>query len=215
MKKKFSKTITLLMLSTIFGSFLVANTALANDADARYRDGSMVNYYEHAGVRKAGVGIYEIKGPFKHVDLSTWESFIGTYAYVGSFSNPTMTSVDKMNVLSTLSAMDADPDITYTAMDMIDWTSSPGSYINVSEITDLRCDGVVEYSYEWNNIWVWGRSSTGTSLGTPTDFDISVPSYASEHQNLGSDEPWIEISPIVQHGGSGSQWTKLTQNWTD
>lgn len=123
-----------------------------------------------------------------------------------------MTATDKLRVQTTLALMEADTDIDYVGVNMIDWDLFPlGGYIEPDEIDDIRCDGVVKYAYEWHNIWVWGRSDTGTSSGTPTNFDVSSMSYVGEHQNLGGDDPWIEASPLVQHGGAGTAWTKLRQ----
>jgi hypothetical protein len=68
---------------------------------------------------------------------------------------------------------------------MLNYDSNPDSYVSVSEIYELRCDAVVEYSYEWNNLWIWGKSDTGTSSGTPHHFDISYVPYVTEHNNLG------------------------------
>lgn len=207
MKKFFGKMMVLSILAMSFIS-ITAGSVFAN-SEAMYRSGSMGNYLDHAGVRKAGVGIYEIKGYFYTVDLNTWASWLGSNEYLGSFINPLMTSTDKTNVQSTLAAMAADTDIDYVGLNMIDWDLNPGSDIDPWEIDDIRCDGVVEYAYEWNNIWVWGRSNTGTSSGTPTHFDVSNMSYVGEHQNLGADEPWIETCPLVQRGASGTSWTQL------
>lgn len=193
---------------------MTTTPVMAYDADARYREGSWVAFgLQHAGLRKAGVGIYEIRGYNTTIQLSDWNTFINGQTYVGAFVNPSITETDQTNILETAAAMDADPEITYTAYDILDYDEYPGIYINVDEITDIRCDGVVEYAYEWRNVWVWGRSDTGTSSGTPTHFDVSYPDYVWEHNNIGADEPWIETSPKVQHGGSGTQWTQLTQYW--
>lgn len=153
MKKFFGKMMALSILAMSFVS-ITAGSVFAN-SEAMYRSGSMGNYLDHAGVRKAGVGIYEIKGYFHTVDLNTWSSWLGSNEYLGSFINPLMTSTDKTYVQSTLSAMEADTDIDYTGLNMIDWDLNPGSDIDPWEIDDIRCDGVVEYAYEWHNIWVW------------------------------------------------------------
>lgn len=208
MKKFFGKIMILSILVMSFSSFNAVVSVFA-DSEAMYRTGQMPNYLEHAGVRKAGVGVYEIKGYNYTVDLNSWDSFIGTQTYLGAFTNPYMTATDKANVQSTLAAMAADTDINYVGLNMIDWDLNPGSYINPNEIDDIRCDGVVEYAFEWNNVWVWGRTDTGTSSGTPRHFDVSNMLYVGEHQNLGADQPWIETSPKVQRGASGTTWTTL------
>lgn len=56
--------------------------------------------------------------------------------------------------------------------------------MSVDEVTDIRCDGVVKYAYEWNNINVWGRTDDGTFSGTTSYFDISYTSYVPYHANL-------------------------------
>ncbi|MVO99695.1 hypothetical protein [Paenibacillus lutrae] len=195
-------------------SFSAPNSAYA-DAEALYRTGPMPNYWEHAGIRKAGSGVYEIKGYGYTVDLNSFTDFVGSETYLGPFTNPTMTATDKKNVLSTVAAMAADPDINYVGVNMIDWDANSGESIAPSEIDDIRCDGVVEYAYEWNNHWVWGRTTDGTKNGTPTNFDVSNIKYAKEHQNLGGDQPWFETSPLVQRGGAGTAWTKLRKTTTN
>jgi hypothetical protein len=62
--------------------------------------------------------------------------------------------------LGTAEDLDDDPEITYTlflqlAVDFGDI----GNYVNVNEITDIRCDGLVEYAYEWNGLWIWGQQT--------------------------------------------------------
>ncbi|MCD4731040.1 MAG: hypothetical protein K8R74_10590, partial [Bacteroidales bacterium] len=74
----------------------------------------------------------------------------------------------------------------------------PGSTISPSEITKLRCDGVIEYCYERNNIWIWGAFDN--------HYDISNYWYHLEHNNcyyLPTQNPCYRLSPIVQCGGHG------------
>ncbi|MDM8562182.1 S-layer homology domain-containing protein, partial [Candidatus Marithioploca araucensis] len=81
------------------------------------------------------------------------------------------------------------------------------------EITDLRCDGVVEYAYERNGVNVWGRSDNGEQNGDPTNFDVSNTKFTEEHNilcDLMSDpEPWEETCPQVQRGHWGEKWTQF------
>lgn len=209
--------LTIAALICLFSISIFATTALAADydADARYREGSFLTYgLQHAGLRRAGVGIYEIRGYLTTIQLSDWNTFLSGYTYIGAFINPTMTNTDRTNILSTAAAMDADPGISYTAWNMLDTDPNPGTYVQVSEITDIRCDGVVEYAYEWNYVWVWGKSDNAQSTGTPQHFDVSYVPYLPEHNDyLGADYPWVETSPKVQHGGVGTKWTQLRQYW--
>lgn len=195
---------------------LGASTTHAADAgDAGYRDGGWLTFGSNHGGIYSGSGVYEIKGYFgSGVVLSTFDSFKASEYFYGWFTNPSITATKRGQIVSTAAAMKADPDITYTAQAqlMYDNTGSSG-YVNVSEITDIRCDGVIEYAYEWNDLYVWGHSSNGTSSGTPTDFDISSKANVKFHANLGYNQPWIEVSPRVQRGAAPvsnpTKWTQL------
>ena len=80
-------------------------------------------------------------------------------------------------------------------------TFFPGSKIDPNEISQIRCDGVIEYCYEFNGIMVWGRNGD--------HYDISNPNWTLEH-NLFFWDPYIlnhnpdhRLAPIVQCGGYG------------
>jgi hypothetical protein len=205
----------ILLATTIFlGISSAAEAASYPSGSSTYRAGGSLNAHEHAGVRKNADYVYEIKGYNYTVQLSSDTSFKGGKTYYGNYSSPSITSTQRDNILATAEALRDNNSLTYTMYDQINWTSSAGDFISVGEITDIRCDGVVEYAYEWNNLWVWGRSSTGTSSGTPTHFDVSYVPYAKEHANLGSNQPWKEVSPKVQRHGNGDlKWTKFRKNY--
>ncbi|MHB0946250.1 MAG: SUMF1/EgtB/PvdO family nonheme iron enzyme, partial [Sedimentisphaerales bacterium] len=202
------QTSFLFTMALLLSFFLGYNATARTGGDAVYREGAWPNVLDHGGVYDISGNVYEIKGPFHEVELSTWASFLGGQYDYGAFCNYEMMSLDRENILDTCDELDNDPDITYTASAAL-YHEDTGGRIDVYEITDIRCDGVVEYAYERNGIWVWGRASPANSGGTPTHFDISVSAYCIEHENLGGDEPWIELSPKVQRGGSGTLWTKL------
>ncbi|MGX1984152.1 hypothetical protein EDD69_1303 [Thermolongibacillus altinsuensis] len=204
----------LISAALLFSISSYAYAASSPSGSATYREGGTLNTHDHAGIMKNSSTVYEIKGYNYKVDESSLTSFKDGKTYYGTFKTSSLTSTQRDSILSTAEALDNDPEITYTMYDQLNWESNAGDYISVSEITDIRCDGVVEYAYEWNNIWVWGRSSTGTASGNPTHHDISYTAYASEHANLGSDAPWIEVSPKVQRGAAPCgcdpyKWTTL------
>ncbi|MEH7115972.1 hypothetical protein V7128_00930 [Neobacillus vireti] len=216
MKKNLS---VLFVLMLFFGIATSANAASAPGGSAAYRHGGFLNGHDHAGVMKNSTTVYEIAGyssdSVKETSLTNFkagETYYGTYKLKSG-----LTSTQRDAIITTAEALEQDTGLTYTMYDMINWDSYTGSYINVYNITDIRCDGVVEYAYEWNNYWVWGRTDTTTQSGTPTNFDVSYVTYAKQHANLGSDEPWIEVSPKVQRGASTcytctpSKYTKLTK----
>lgn len=211
---RFSKVIVAaaLLLSV---SPIVTEAASYPAGSATYRQGGSLNSLNHGGVRKSSSYVYEIKGYDYTVQLSSDSSFKNDSTYYGNYGNPSVTSSQRDSILSTSEALRDNNSLTYTMYDQINWESNSGSYINVSEITDIRCDGVIEYAYEWNNVWVWGKSDTGGSGGKPQHYDVTYIPYAKEHADLGGDQPWKEVSPIVQRGANAgcdcdeSKWTKL------
>ena len=213
MKKLLSSLFALVLT---FGIVTSTNAASSPGGSATFRTGGWLNGHDHAGVMKNSSTVYEIRGYNKKVDESSLTTFKDGKTYYGTFKlKSDLTSTQRDNIIRTAEALDNDTGLTYTMYDMINWDSGAGDYISVSEITDLRCDGVVEYSYEWNNYWVWGKTSNGAKDGTPTNYDVSYVTYAKQHANLGSNQPWKEVSPKVQRGAAScsnctaSNYTKL------
>jgi len=182
------------------------------NADAIYRTGAYG--YNHAGVfyinsTGSTFGSYEARGDGPVV-FSSMNDFIGTETYYGPHYRSTVdTSTERDSIIQTCKDLANNSTLGYTWTDCLNPESNVGSYISPDEVAEIRCDGVVEYAYEWNNFWVWGKSSTGTSSGTPTNHDISYINYYGEHNNLGKDSPWVELSPYVQRGAAGTSWTLL------
>lgn len=211
---KYNKSIFITFLILILCISFASSSFAATSGDAVYRTGAGINNLDHTGIFSYGDGgqelVYEIKGADSYgVNLYSFSSFLGSNTYLGAFTTSDMTLDKRTAVLKTAADLDAETDIEYVWYDMLNHISNPGYYVSVSEITHIRCDGVPEYAYEWNNIWVWGKSDTGTSSGTPHHFDVSYTAYVEEHNNLGKDQPWFESSPYVQRGGSGTKWTKM------
>ncbi|MCP4549390.1 MAG: hypothetical protein GY835_23290 [bacterium] len=185
--------------------------------NAVYREGGWANNLDHAGIYcsdcySGNPGVYEIRGYWWQggdgVELRSFTDFLDGKTDLGAFSLSGISAAQRGLIVDTADDLDQDPDITYTLGDCLNHEAT-GDYVTVDEITDIRCDGVVEYSYEWNNLWVWGRSDNGQSSGTPQHHDISRIEWVEEHNNLGGDQPWFELSPKVQRGGSGTAWTEL------
>lgn len=209
---KLTIAIIVIILLTFSSSAMAWTRTKEVNADAIYRTGAFG--YNHAGVfyiNDTGTtfGAYEAQGDGPVV-FSSMDSFIGSETYFGPYYRSTVdTSTERNSIIQTCKDLANNATLGYTWSDCLIPENNPGSYISPDEISELRCDGVVEYSYEWNNFWVWGRSNTGTSSGTPIHHDISYYYYYSEHNNLGKDQPWIELSPYVQRGAAGTAWTLL------
>lgn len=191
------------------GTFTYTNEL---DGDAVYRTGAWT--HGHAGVYFNDDGThmaYEIPGSNCSVELNTMNEFItNSETYIDAYYNTGVNQTwERDNIIATCEALESDDTISYIWYDIIEESPNSGTYLQVNEIEKIRCDGVVEYAYEWNNFNVWGKSDTGTSQGNPIHHDISYVLYIDEHNNLGKDQPWIETSPYVQRGASNTKWTTL------
>ncbi len=97
-------------------------------------------------------------------------------------------------------------DINYPLAPTIDalrHVNDPGTYVSTSEITHLRCDGLVEYCYEWPLYYVWGANDS--------NHDISETANVEEHNDFYNDpyDPDTELAPIVQCGLAGGSSTHM------
>ncbi len=188
--------------------------------DVVYREGGWPNTQGHAGIYD-GYEVYEIKGYWNYIEKSSWESFLDDNAYLGSFTTNDITNYDKNQILYLLENLDDQLEITYTMYNslLFDDSDDFNYYIQPNEITDIRCEGVIEYAYEYNWIDVWGISNTGNQYGFPHHHDITDPEYLEEHNNWYitdlPPEPWEDLTPKVQRGGYGYNWTNFIYSTGD
>ncbi len=109
--------------------------------------------------------------------------------------------------MSTAIALKDDWSLTYAFWDCLNpyaWVI--GGTIDPNEIWNIRCDGLVEYCYEYNDFLVWGKNGQ--------HYDVSNYWYYMEHNNL-YDLIWpnnadTELAPVVQRGAKGGTSTYLT-----
>lgn len=213
-----NKKITLI----VFTLFLLLSASSVNafvGGNATYREGGWITVgNNHAGLYYGTIGtthyVYEIQGVGSSVERNTLSVFIDGKTHYGYFENPSMSSNSRSNILATASALANNTEIGYTGFNPLSYSNTNTSgYIHPNHINNIRCDGVVEYSYEFNDVYVWGKASPNNSTGTPTNFDISKASNVASHGNLGYDDPWFELGPRVQRGGADAtdpwKWTQL------
>ena len=98
-------------------------------------------------------------------------------------------------------------DIDYTWAEAMTWTSGASGSIGPDEIAAFRCDGLIEYCYEWNGLDVWGRNGA--------HYNISASlGYCDEHNdlydNIWPNDPDTQLAPVVQRGAKGGTSTRMT-----
>lgn len=152
-------------------------------ANAIYRDGVAVIEY-HAGL------VAHSQGP-EYDDTGKWiihasgasgsvveyakydPDFLNGKSFVGEYYMSGMTYSDQLNIFYT--AVDlTNNSIGYTLFNLFTTDLSSGT-ISPSDINKMRCDGVVEYSYEYNGIKV---------LGGSTNWNCSTVSGLNAHSGL-------------------------------
>lgn len=80
-----------------------------------------------------------------------------------------------------------------------DWDGS------LEDVGELRCDGLIELAYEWNDIMVWGMKDEDSGQ---VHYDMEVESYLAEHSQWqwgvdpsdGDSDMWAYLLPVTQGG---------------
>jgi fibronectin type 3 domain-containing protein len=163
-----------------------------------------------AGINSSNtIKIIEVGGTSNVVRHNNWSSMQDDSDYWGAYTlnnTSSMTFSKRRDIMDTAVNLIGE-DIGYPVLptpDALRHISNPGTYVNTSEITDLRCDGLIEYCYEWRNEWVWGKNGN--------NYDISRASNVDDHNNF-YDWPYnpnTELAPNVQCGREGGASTHMT-----
>jgi HEAT repeats/Secretion system C-terminal sorting domain len=133
---------------------------------------------------------------------NSWSGMVEAEEFwgVNTLSNTTLDFYDRRNIVSTAVALSG-YDIGYPVsvlgnVDMLSHETSPGSWVDEYEITELRCDGLVEYCYELWGFEIWGKNSD--------HYNISKTEWVEEHNDFYSwpHNACKETSPDIQCGRS-------------
>lgn len=116
----------------------------------------------------------------KVVRYDTYNTFKDGNTPKGEYCMSDMTLSDHMNVFFTAEDL-VDEGIPYTFLSILT-TSKGGGNIEPSDITKIRCDGVVEYCYEYNGIRLQGGAywNIATYLGA-LNHDSVLMSPKTQH----------------------------------
>jgi hypothetical protein len=202
------------VLLTAFVATVSAQTGNTNAqevGDAIYRETGLG--YDHAGIYYRYTGdnpndrsnhrIIHIPGLGHSVESDTLANFIGSHTYYGAHTVGSLSYPQRQNIITTAEALRDDNTIGYTWNDALEWEGSDWEG-TVSDIDNIRCDGVVEFCYEKNGIMVWGKNQN--------HYDITYSkAYCEEHNNMPDppNDPNTELSPKAQRGGFGPQYTNM------
>lgn len=165
-KKLISITCALTLLLCVFVS--PANAATGWQGYAVYRDGVAGVLEWHSAIMDKATknDVYPVVhavGYGTNVQFDSWSNFMSNKGFMGVYrpSSTSMTSAKRDAVTATARRLAADF-IGYTASGQMDYNASNNpqgkTTVQVSDIVNMRCDGVVEYSYEFNGVKVYGTS---------------------------------------------------------
>ncbi len=154
-----------LFIVTVISFSTLSYAAKGFEGYAVYRDQAVGEHwhaalmnYEHPQNTNAVVQASNI---FNTVRYGTWDSFIPGEKVFKGFYYPFsgIPSSDKRNdIVATAQAL-ANQNITYTILQQINYSSGSNIKVQPEDITFSRCDGVVEYSYEYNGIRIYGNDN--------------------------------------------------------
>jgi hypothetical protein len=190
------------------------NTAAQEYGDPVYRDFGIwpVEAYGHAAIFY-GVDYSDVDKVI-HMDGSniaetSLQNMIGNKVYWGAYQSTNSSHrPDQFSERSTIieyadALKSVNPDFPWLGADCINPVANWGTIMQPDEVDEIRCDGVVEYCYEYGTDFpVWGQYGT--------KYDISK--YYEEHNNLYQLNPNKELAPLVQCGRAGGYSTYMTNS---
>lgn len=166
---KRTNLLSLINLSLIIALFVVvavrfsateANAAGTWKGYAVYRDGVVFNINDHAALMdENNIGLYK---PIIHavgygntVQWGTWNEFLDGENYLGLY-RPKNCTINSTLANSFISKARELRGISYNVLDQIVYSAGSNTWVKPENISNLRCDGVVEYTYEWYGYRVGG-----------------------------------------------------------
>ena len=146
---------------------LTSFAATGNQGYAIYRDGALFGIDWHAGLMDEPSTSYykpvtHIGGLNQGVTFATWGEFMknssntfkGVYrpnSYISSLGRDKVVSMGRKLITE---------DLGYTPLSQIDhFVFSSNNWVYPEDLWLIRCDGVVEYCYEWHGYRIYGSDS--------------------------------------------------------
>lgn len=150
----------ILICSFVFNIVSFADSDPAWKGYAVYRDGVAGNLNDHAALMDENSMDYSrpiihAVGSGSPVDWDSWEDFLAGNTYLGIFK-PKNCTINTTLGNSFISKARELRGISYNVLDQIVYSAGDSYWVWPEHISHLRCDGVVEYVYEWYDYRVGG-----------------------------------------------------------
>ncbi len=173
---------------------------------AVYRDGvpGNVNLYHHAGLMdennlRCYKPIIHAGGNAYTVDWAYYDqyenNFLAGNNFIGVYcpKNCSMTDAQKDSFVATARELRGTP---YVLTSQISYSAGDNTWVYPENVTALRCDGLVEYVYEWYGFRVGGGDNTW-------DITRNLSSNRSAH-NLWNITPKKQHESLLEYAGGYS-----------
>lgn len=169
----------LIVLLSVLLSLTLAVGASAGDwhGYAVYRDGvikqGILNLNWHAGLmdeatKNHNLPVTHIGGLGQQVKYASWSEFIDGNNYKGIYRPKTTPNAAAYDSFVTMGRKLKNNNIPYSFMYQVNYDlNNVSNWVYPEQVTGIRCDGVVEYCYEWNNYRVYGSGD---------NWDVTKPS---------------------------------------
>ncbi|MGD7052942.1 hypothetical protein [Sutcliffiella horikoshii] len=178
-------------------TFFVQNTNAATGYEgyAVYRDGSTPNYDWHAGLMDEPYNTNYL--PVLHhsgngyVKWDSWSGFLNGESFKGVYRPKGAPTSSQRDAFVAMGRNLRSENIPYNLIYQVYYDrDTTGKYVYASDITSIRCDGVVEYVYEFYYFRVHGSNSD--------NWDVSVNDYwIRDHHSYPAVTPKKQISNMV------------------
>lgn len=190
----YKKAVSIAIVICLLFTFNIANAASGHQGYAAYRDGVLAGLEWHAGVITSTNDSQFIhhsgSGVVSNTDLNGFlngNNFKGAY-YKSGLSSSTYDSVMYMS-----DRLVDEGDITYEAFYLMKHDGQNSTWIFPENITKTRCDGVVEYCYEF-----YGVTIMSPYEGYQSWPDISSIKDCYKHHSLNLLTPHIQSTHFTK-----------------
>lgn len=189
-----------IVVAGLVGSPL-AGAATGNQGYAVYRDGVFFGTNWHAAFmddphsNTTSLPVIHAPGTPGMVKFDSWSAFMGGKVYQGVYRPKVAPNSAMRDNFRTLARTLRSEAIPYSLGFQVyyDETSTTGTWVDPHEIQSMRCDGVIEYVFEWYGFRVFGSDSYR---------DVTKNSSANRNLHSGT-----QVSPKTQ---AQSYLTKVT-----
>lgn len=165
LKKSYIASFILAFVVTLNCIAMPVSAATGNQGYAIHRDGAFAGTTWHAGIMgepstSSLLPAIHIGGFNQGVKWCSWSTFINGNTFKGVYKPKSgITSSGRDSVVSMGRRLITE-DLGYTPFSQIDhFVTSSSSWVYPGDLWLIRCDGVVEYCFEWYGYRIYGSDS--------------------------------------------------------